>query len=484
MSRLLLSAVLLVSVFGTLRAGEVNQFGGMIVPPIDWSTVKPGKTGDVKDGELKHPETKEFITRYRAFVPEKLPAKNHLALLICFHGKGGSENGPADHMARSIKALGLDQQYIVLGLKAKNEGWEDVDEIGVLKAYDWATSVYPIDKRRVYLVGHSSGAHWDTRFGAKHQNIIAGIMRWAGGSVRLPSVAKDMGPLMTEWYLVHGTKDDQNSINNTRDGRDNLKAASYRYVLREILDGDHGDIVRHPLVTTDMIWWMDALRHKTMALAPEDEKYLKQFSNVKTAAKLLDDAATWNELLRIGGPHAGQVVAQAFKSDKTKVREFAAIACTKSRFAGEQTVADLAKLLEDKIAGVRAAAITALGVQANWRSETAQIALGKLALNSKSKKVEFANRGEATMQLAKAATLPMLGNFDDDLALWQALLALMNDDRGEIRAAAFAPLKAAVPDGNGYDPSVTAAERAGAIAKWEAWFQTHMVSAANKQAKK
>lgn len=483
--RLLFSALLLLAVTaGVSSAGEVNQYGGLIVPPIDWSTVKPGRTGDVKDGELKHPETKEFITRYRAFVPEKTPVKNHLALLICFHGRGGSENGPADHMARSLKALGLDQQYIVLGLKSKSDGWEDADEVPVLKAYDWATAVYPIDKRRVYLVGHSSGAHWDTRFGAKHQHIIAGIMRWAGGSVRLPPVAKDMGPLMTEWYLVHGTKDDQNSITSTREGRDNLKAANYRYVLREILDGDHGDIVRHPLVTTDMIHWMDALRHKTMALAPEDEKYLKQFSTAKTAAKLLDDAATWNELLRIGGPHAGQVVAQAFKLDKTKVREFAAIACSRSRFAGEETVAELAKLLEDKTAGVRAAAITALGVHANWRSETAQIALGRLALNAKSKKVDFGDRGEATMQLAKAATLPMLGNFDDDLALWQALLALMNDDRLEIRAAAFAPLKAAVPDGNGYDPGVTATERAGAIAKWEAWFQTHMVSATNKQAKK
>ncbi len=465
-------------------AGEVNQFGGMIVPPIDWSTVKPGKTGDVKDGELKHPETKEFIIRYRAFVPDKVPAKNHLALLICFHGSTGSENGPADHMARSLKALGLDQQYVVLGLKSKNVGWEDVDEAPVLKAYDWATSVYPIDKRRVYLVGHSSGAHWDTKFGAKHLDLIAGVMRWAGGSVRLPGAGKDMGPLMTEWYLVHGTKDDQNSITNTREGRDNLKAANYRYVLREILTGDHGDIVRHPLVTTDMIWWMDALRHKTMTLPADDEKYLKQFANAKTAAKLFGDADTWNELLRIGGPHAGQVIAEAFKSDKPKLREFAAIACTKSRFAGEETVADLAKLLDDKAADIRAAAIRALGVHANWRSETAQLALGKLALSAKSKKVEFADRGEATMQLAKAATLPMLGNFDDDLPLWQALMALMNDERQELRAAAFAPLKVAVPDGNGYDPSVTVAERVGAIAKWEAWFQTHMVSAANKQAKK
>lgn len=479
-----LMSVLLLASLTTAHAGEVNQYGGQIVPPIDWSTVKPGKTGDVKDGELKHPETKEFITRYRAFVPEKLPAKNHLALLICFHGRGGSENGPADHMARSLKALGLDQQYVVLGLKSKSDGWEDADEIPVLKAYDWATSVYPIDKRRVYLVGHSSGAHWDTRFGARHQHIIAGIMRWAGGGIRLPSVAKDMGPLMTEWYLVHGTKDDQNSITNTRDGRDTLKQADYRYVLRELRDGDHNDIVRHPAVTTDMIWWMDALRHKTMPLSAEDEKFLKQFAAPKTAAKLFADADTWNELLRIGGPHAGTVVAEAFGSDKPQVRKFAAIACTKNRFAGEETVAGLAKLLEDKAGDVRTATITALGVHANWRSEAAQLALGKLALSAKSKKVDLGDRGEATMQLAKAATLPLLGNYDDDLALWQALLAIMNDDKAELRAAAFAPLKVAVPDGNGYDPSVTATERAGAIAKWEAWFQTHMVSALNKQAKK
>ena len=486
-TRLLPSAFLLFAFaagVGAANAGEVNPFGGLIVPPIDWSTQKPGKTGDVKDGELKHPETKEVITRYRAFVPEKLPTEKHLALLICFHGRGGSENGPADHMARSIKALGLDQQYVVLGLKAQNEGWEDVDEAPVLKAYEWATTVYPIDKRRVYLVGHSSGAHWDTRFGAKHQHLIAGIMRWAGGSVRLPSFGKDMGPLMTEWYLVHGTKDDQNSITNTREGRDHLKAAGYRYVLREILDGDHNDIVRHPLVTIDMIHWMDALRHKTMPLPADDEKYLKQFANAKVAAKLFADADTWNELLRIGGPHAGQVVAEAFKSDKTKVREFAALACTKSRFAGDDTVAGLAKLMDDKIASVRQAAITALGIHSNWRSEAAQLALGRLALSAKSKKVEFSDRGEATMQLARAATLPLLGNFDDDLALWQALMALMNDERLELRSAAFAPLKATVPDGNGYDPSVTAAERAGALAKWESWFQTRMVSAANKQAKK
>ena len=476
---------LLLSVMGTAGAGEVNQFGGMIVPPIDWSSLKPAQTGDLK-GELKNPTTpaKEFITRYRLFTPAALPEQKHLALLICFHGRTGNENGPAELMNRTLKELKLDQQYLVLGLKSRNEGWEDIDEADVLKAYDWVTSLYPVDKRRVYLIGHSSGAHWDTRFGCRHLDIVAGVMRWAGGSVR-PPTTKEGGAWMTEWYLVHGTRDDQNSITNTREGRDNLKQAGYRYVLREVLTGDHGNILGMKPITTDMVWWMDALRHKTMPLPAEDEKFLKQFGAPKTAAKLLGEARTWDELLRIGGPHAGQVVHEAFKSDKPRVREFAALACTKNRFAGEETVTALAGLLEDKTAAVRSAAIAALGVQANWRSEAAQLALGRLALNAKSKKIEFADRGEATMQLAKAATLPLLGNYDDDIALWQALTGLMNDDKAELRAAAFAPLKVAVPDGNGYDPTVTAPERAGAIARWEAWFQSHMVSAANKaQAKR
>jgi poly(3-hydroxybutyrate) depolymerase len=145
---------------------ERNPFGGLSLPSIDWSSLKPGKTGDSK-GELVDPSNKKAVTRYRLFVPEKLPKNNHLSLLICFHGKGGSENGPADFIYKTIKNLGLDQQYIVLGLKAINEGWEDHDEINVLKAYEWATSVYPIDPRRVYLLGHSSGAHWDTKFGLR-----------------------------------------------------------------------------------------------------------------------------------------------------------------------------------------------------------------------------------------------------------------------------------------------------------------------------
>jgi len=450
---------------GGAGAGELNPYGGMIVPPLDWSSLpKPAKTGDIKD-ELKHPQTKEFITRYRLFVPATLPEKRHLALLICFHGRTGNENGPSEMMYHTIKGLGLESEYIVLGLKSHDVGWEDADEADVLKAYDWVTSVYPIDRRRVYLIGHSSGAYWDTRFGGKHQDLFAGVMRWAGGTVH-PLGGKDAAEQM-EFYLVHGTKDDQNPVSGSREARDNLKREHCRYVYREILTGDHGSILGVEPVRKDMVWWMESLRHKQMPLVQEDEKFLRSFASARQAAKLLVTPEAWNEILRIGGPQAGQVVAEAMKSDNAKIRELAALACTKGRFAGEDTAAALARLLDDKSATVRTTAIDALGVQANWRSETAQLALGALALSTR-KKTELSDRGEAASQLAKAAALPLLGNVDDDMPIWQALTTAMNDEHKELRETAFAPLKVAVPDGLGYDPELTAVERAAGIAKWQA----------------
>jgi HEAT repeat protein len=173
--------------------------------------------------------------------------------------------------------------------------------------------------------------------------------------------------------------------------------------------------------------------------------------------------------MRIGGFQAGAVVARAFKAESPTVRTYAALACTQCVFAGDQTVNGLIDLLDDKNAGVREAAIKALGVFANWRYEAAQMALGKLALKPKGPLDE---RGSATLLLADAARMPLLGNFDDDMPVFQALLTLMDDDAKPLREAAFAPLQAAVKDGLGYDASKTDKERAGAISKWMDWFNS------------
>ncbi len=443
-----------------------NELGGLIEPAIDWSAYpKPPKTGKFTD-ELKHPKTNAFIMKYLLWAPEKLAEKKHMGLLVCFHGMRGNET----HFGfayDSIKAAGLADRYVVISLKSKGLGWAVADdESDVLKTIDWVKSTYPIDPRRVFIWGMSNGGAMVSDFGGKHQDLIAGIVRYCGYPPTAPNV-KDAANTQSEYYLVHGDADTDVNVDGSRKLRQSLLSQGYRFVYREIDGGGHVNILEHTEVRIDVCHWLDAIRHKQIPLQPDEDKFLRQFSDAKKSVPLLGNANTWNELLRIGGAPAGQVVARAFKSDSTTVRESAAIACTKTTFAGEDTVEGLVKLLDDKSAPVREASIAALGVAANWRSAAAQIALGKLALK---KKVDLAERGAASTLLAAAAEMPMLGNFEDDRADFQALVGLLDADEKLLREAAFAPLKKAVKDGLGYDSTGTAKERAAAIAKWQQWF--------------
>ena len=467
--RSLLTAALLCLIVLPLAAGEVqrNALGGLIEPAIDWSghprPVKIGKSTD----ELKHPTTKAFIMKYLLWAPEKLPEKKHLGLLVCFHGFTGNET----HFTfayDSMKAAGIAERFVVISLKSKGPGWAKEDESDVLKTIDWVKSVYPIDPRRVFIWGMSNGGWMVSDFGGKHQDLIAGICRYCGYPPTAPTV-KDAATTQSEYYLVHGDADPDVGVDGSRNLRRSLQSLGYKYIYREIDGGGHVNILDHRNVREDVCRWMDALRHKQIPLAAEEEKFLKGLSDTRKADAALKKPETWGEILRIGGPQAGLIVARAFKAESPTVRANAALACTQGVFAGDATVAGLADLLDDKNAAVREAAIKALGVFANWRYEGAQLALGKLALKAKAPLEE---RGGATLQLADAARMPLLGNYDDDLPVFQALLTLMDDEAKGLREAAFAPLVAAVKDGLGYDPGKSGKERAGPIGKWMEWFNT------------
>jgi dienelactone hydrolase len=448
-------------------AAPLNALGGLIEPPIDWSAYpRPVKTGKVTD-ELKHPTTKAFIMKYLMWTPEKLPEKKHLGLLVCFHGFTGNET----HFTfayDSMKASGVAEHFLVISLKSKGAGWAKEDESDVLKTIGWVKSVYPIDPRRVFIWGMSNGGWMVSDFGGKHQDMIAGIARYCGGTPTAPSV-KDAAVTQTEYYLVHGDADPDVGVDGSRNLRRSLKSLGYNYVYREIDGGGHVNILEHKNVREDVCRWMDSLRHKQIPLSAEEEKFLKGLTDTKKADAALKKPETWGEIMRIGGFQAAQVVARAFKAESPTVRTNAALACTQCVFAGDATIAGLIDLLDDKNAGVREAAIKALGMFANWRYESAQMALGKLALKPKGVQDE---RGAATLLLADAARMPMLGNYDDDLPVFQALLTLMDDEAKGLREAAFAPLVAVVKDGLGYDPTKTDKERAGAISTWMDWFNS------------
>jgi len=472
MARVLLLIIALMAPTMALHAatgnGTLNEFGGLIEPPLDWSDYpKPAKTGKVED-ELKLPKTKAFIMKYLMFTPDKLPERRELGLILCFHGMNGNETHVVNWVHETVAHLGLAGNYVVIGLKSKGAGWADDDESEVLKTYDWLLATYPIDKRRVFIVGHSNGSWWVTRFGAKHLDIISGIVRYAGPG--LDPVALKEAPNVTEYYMVHGDQDDANAVDGSRTARLHLLQAHYHYVYRELSGKGHVNIVDNLYVRADMVRWIDSLRHKQLPLQADEEKFLRQYSLAKKATELFARSECWNELLRIGGPQAGTVISLAMRSDSSAVRELAAIACSKCLFSGDETVDGLVRLADDKHANVRAAALKALTVAADWRYAAAQLELGRIATK---KKATAEDRALAASGLATAAALPLLGNFHDDSVTFQALVALLDDEEPSLRAIAFAPLAVAVKDGLGYDPALGASDRKGPVAKWREWFIEH-----------
>ena len=98
------------------------------------------------------------LTRCRLFVPEKLDAKQPVPLVLALHGAGGSENlffegYGAGHIVKLCEKRGwllvAPGSGLGFGLTPAPPFGEIIDELA---------KRYPVDAKRIYIVGHSMGA--------------------------------------------------------------------------------------------------------------------------------------------------------------------------------------------------------------------------------------------------------------------------------------------------------------------------------------
>jgi poly(3-hydroxybutyrate) depolymerase len=236
--------------------------------------------GDFKD-DYKDPKTKELIMHYRMWAPEKQPEQKHLGLIISFHGMNGNEDHMTGFAIETAKRLKMTGDYVIMGGKSKGPGWATNDDKWLLLWIDWAMKTYPIDPRRVYIWGMSNGGWMVKRFGWEHQELFAGIVAYCGGGVDFSSAgggakagkpgAPDGAALIkTEWYFVHGDKDEQVNVDSSRKAIKDLGQKGYRYVYREIDGADHGGITQYKDVADDAFLFLNALRHKEVPLSKDD----------------------------------------------------------------------------------------------------------------------------------------------------------------------------------------------------------------------
>ena len=158
----------------------------------------------------------------RLIVPENLPTEKKLGLILGFHPHGGHIDAmvnyptsliPWTHVIENDTWIHERDEYVIIGLKSANSGytehmgdWEGVDIPRVKWILDWALENYPIDPRRVHLVGNSRGAFMATRFAWAYPKDIASVYAVAGAYS--PGWDRDSNPggWPKDWYnLRYGT---------------------------------------------------------------------------------------------------------------------------------------------------------------------------------------------------------------------------------------------------------------------------------------
>jgi dienelactone hydrolase len=430
--------------------------------------------GDFKD-DYKDPKTKALIMHYRMRAPEKLPERKTLGLIVAFHGMNGNEDHVTGFAIETAKRLKIADEYVIMGGKSKGAGWATSDDKDLLAWIEWAKQTYPIDPRRVHIIGMSNGGWMVKRFGWENQALFASISPYCGGGVDFsnPPKGEKAGPkfgpgspaeVKTEWYFVHGDADKEVAVDASRRACDQLRDKGYRYVYREIDGADHGGILRYPEVADDNLRFIHSLRHKEIPLTKDERTEVSSLSNKVKNEKAENIGPMITEAARIGGAPGARVIHNAFDNADAEVKSKAA-ATTESVLYGRETVIELVKLLRDKSDEVKASAVRGLATAANWRYPEAQEFLIQIS-RKKSSPVE--DRVQAIQALGKAVKLALLGNYEDKNVLW-TLVLLLDDDDLNVRTAAFAQLEKGVKSTFEYKPDMGTSERKACMAKWKSW---------------
>jgi hypothetical protein len=390
----------------------------------------------------------------------------------------GNEDSITGFAIEAAKRTGLVDQYVIMGGKSKGAGWGTSEDKDLLLWIAWAKQTYPIDLRRVHIIGMSNGGWMVKRFGWEHQELFASVTSYCGGGVDFSGTPKGekaapkAGPMSpaetrTEWYFVHGDADEQVGVEASRKACTQLKEKGYRYIYREIMGANHGGILQYPDVADDALRFMHALRHKEIPIAKDEKAELPGMLGKVKSEKLEGMTVLLAEISRLGGAPGTKALAGAFDNPDPEVKK-AAIATTETTLYTRETVMELIKLLKDKSEEVKTEAFKGLAATANWRYAEAQETLVRVA---RSKTTPVAERTLAIEGLGKAAKLQFHGNFEDKLVIW-TLVLLLDDDDQKVREAAFAQVEKVVKDTFQYKPDLPPTERKISVGKWKSWITT------------
>ena len=417
--------------------------------------------GDIKDASGKG------VLHYAIEVPKALPPADtsdpakQLGLFLCFHEHDGKA---ADEMPTVLKALGrlkLAEQFVVIGVNHVEHAYSKADREHTVELIAWARKTYAINPRRVYDFGKGEGATMSAEFALAHPELIAAAITYSWGFRFMPE-AKNPLTELPGLYIVIGLADNPTHIPRVRETYAQARPHGYQMLYHEVA-GLSGN-TNHPPTNDDAIAWATSQRNKVLPLSPKELALLKPIASPAAAHALAANEEVIAGIALVGGLQAGSLIGPLFDA-KDEAAKLMAIRSAATSGYGEAAMTALAKRLKDPSPEVRKAVITALGMNAHWRSLVAQEALAQFA-SVATKSSEIEERALAIDAIGQALRLQVT-TYQQDIVLFKALVALLDDDSDVLRARAFAVLQPA--QASDYKPEADKAARKPMLAAWQTW---------------
>ncbi len=222
---------------------------------------------------------------YRICVPDSWDGKSKLPLVLFLHGGWNDENSYLDqndkqlvklaneHGYLLVSPLGGDASYgnelmlpgvfgkdevirkIITNITPERRKAQIISEKDIINVLEIVMTEYPVDKKNLFLMGHSMGSGGTWYLGAKYSGYWNALAPLSG-----PFVTKEGYP----WenlrkkpiFYTEGTKAGA-SLSGSRELSRWLKENNFNFRYKEV-DGDHGSMV--PMVLPDIFDFLDSCR--------------------------------------------------------------------------------------------------------------------------------------------------------------------------------------------------------------------------------
>jgi len=195
------------------------------------------------------------LVPFRILVPDPFDPGGMYPLVLALHGAGGNENSFMDGFDRRYAQNAQRHGYIAVAVNGRGPygGYRGKSGQDVTDVLDLVQRVYPIDKTRTYLTGHSMGAGGTVRIGFGNADRFAALAPIAGfGDVSHMAKAKAM-PL----FIGAGDRDALVPVDRMRrayKAAQDLGMPQVKYVEKK--GADHLSIVAE--VMEDVFDWFDS----------------------------------------------------------------------------------------------------------------------------------------------------------------------------------------------------------------------------------